>query len=614
MKKNTVPRPEYPRPQFVRDRWINLNGVWSYEFDFSESGCDDDRWSPAGPLANGWGGASRNLKDHGLFEKNITVPFCPESSLSGVGYTDFIPAMYYARKINIPENWNNDLVILHFGGVDNVAMIYIDGKFAGRHKGGQCSFSLDITNFVEAGREHILTVYVIDHQRDGLSGSGKQSCFRKSYGCSYTRVTGIWATVWMEAVAKEGLKRCRITPDYDNGAFVFTPEYYTLPQNGKLVTEIYADGKLTASTSVTTANGIPFVLTPEIKREWNPEDPFLYDIKFKVFDAGNELVDTVSSYAGLRKISIIKDRIYLNNTPFFPRFVLDQGYYPDGIWTAPCDEALKKDILMGKAAGFNGARMHQKVFEERYLYHADKLGYLTWGEYGNWGLRFAQPLARENFLEEWREIVLRDLNHPSIIVWCPLNETTPPGDLSLARSFPYEAMLNQYQDWLKEIYHLTRTIDPTRPVNDASGFLHVITDIWSVHCYSKDLSDMVSRMRPESGGVMCHAPSVETGYCGQPYLCNEFGGFKYVSPERRNANDSWGYHGLDLQTPEELAEKISEQVNWLITAPEIGGYCYTQLTDVEQEQNGIYNYDRSEKFPVAIIRKIFSKKPQWSKY
>lgn len=614
MKTNIVPRQEYPRPQFVRDRWINLNGVWSYEFDFSESGCDDDRWSPAGPLANGWGGASRNLKDYGLFEKNIIVPFCPESSLSGVGYTDFIPAMYYARKINVPENWKNDLVILHFGGVDNVAMIYIDGKFAGRHKGGQCSFSVDITNFVEAGKEHILTVYVIDHQRDGLSGSGKQSCFRNSYGCSYTRVTGIWATVWMEAVAKEGLKRCRIVPDYDNGAFVFTPEYYALPQNGRLVTEIYADGVLTASTSTAVANGIPFVLTPSVKREWNPDDPFLYDIIFKVFDGENKLIDTVSSYAGLRKISIIKNRIYLNNTPFFPRFVLDQGYYPDGIWTAPSDEALKKDILLGKAAGFNGARLHQKVFEERYLYHADKLGYLTWGEYGNWGLRFAEPRARENFLEEWREIVLRDLNHPSIIVWCPLNETTPPGDLSLARSFPYVAMLNQYQDWLKEIYHLTRTIDPSRPVNDASGFLHVISDIWSVHCYSKDLADMVSRMRPEAGGVMFHAPSVESGYCGQPYLCNEFGGFKYVSPERRNKDNSWGYHGLDLQTPEELAEKISEQVNWLISAPEIGGYCYTQLTDVEQEQNGIYNYDRSEKFPVEILREIFSKKTQWSKY
>lgn len=614
MKLSAIPRPEYPRPQFVRDQWINLNGTWSYEFDFSESGWDDECFSPAGALAEGWGGASRDLHDCKLFEKEITVPFCPESVLSGVGFTDFIPAMYYARKITVPEIWCGKRVILHFGGIDNVTAVYIDGKFTSRHKGGQCSFAVDITDFTEPGREHILTVHVIDHLRDGLSGTGKQSHFYKSFGCRYTRVSGIWATVWMEAVAIEGLKRCRIVPDYDNGTFVFTPEYYALPQGGRLETALYADDKCVGSVSTAAAEGIPFIVAPSLKREWNPDDPFLYDIEFKLFDCNGTLIDSVTSYAGLRKISIVKDRIYLNNTPFYPRFVLDQGYYPDGIWTAPSDEALKHDIEMAKAAGFNGARLHQKVFEERYHFHADKLGYLTWGEYGNWGLCFSEAQARENFLEEWREIVQRDWNHPSIIVWCPLNETTPPGDLSLARSFPYIRQLNQYQDWLKEIYHLTRTIDPTRPVNDTSGFLHVISDIWSVHCYSKNLEDMISKMRPESGGVMIHAPSVETGYCGQPYLCNEFGGFKYIAPDRRNREPSWGYHGLDLQTPEELAAKIAEQVQWLIDAPEIGGYCYTQLTDVEQEQNGIYNYDRSEKFPVEIVRKIFAAKPQWSKY
>ena len=614
MNTNTIPRQEYPRPQFVRDEWINLNGNWSYEFDFSESGNDDERWSPAGPLANNWNGASRNLKDYGLFSNNIVVPFCPESTLSRVGYTDFIPAMYYARKITIPAKWENKRIILHFGGVDNITTVYIDGQYAGRHKGGQCSFSFDITDFIEIEKEHTLTVYVVDHQRDGLSGSGKQSWFNKSYGCCYTRVTGIWSTVWLEPVDKTGLKRCKITPDYDNGAFIFTPEYYALDIKGKLVTEIFANGTLVASSSVTPGNGIPFILTPSVKKEWNPDDPFLYDIKFSLFDASGKLIDSVSSYAGLRKISIIGDKIYLNNEPFYPRFVLDQGYYPDGIWTAPSDEALENDIKLAKAAGFNGARLHQKVFEERFHYHADKLGYLTWGEYGNWGLRFAEPRARENFLEEWREIVLRDINHPSIIVWCPLNESTPPGDLSLARSFPYQAMLHQYQDWVKAIYNLTHSIDPTRPINDASGFLHVITDIWSVHCYSKDLDDMISRLLPENGKVMIHAPSVETGFNNQPYLCNEFGGFKYVSPNRRLNDDSWGYHGLDLETPEALADKIAEQVNWLISAPQIGGYCYTQLTDIEQEQNGLYNYDRSEKFPIEIVQKIFSKKPIWSKF
>ncbi|MBR2344304.1 MAG: beta-glucuronidase [Lentisphaeria bacterium] len=610
----SVPRPEHPRPQFVRDRWLNLNGKWSFEFDFGESGWDAENLDPAGVLAQGWTGASRKLAQHGLFDREILVPFCPESALSGVGHTDFIPAMFYARKITIPAGWQGKRVILHFGGVDNVTQVYIDGQFAGRHKGGQGSFEFDITPLVTPGSEQILTVHVIDHIRSGLSGVGKQSFFYKSHGCRYSRVTGIWSTVWLEAVAENGLKRCRIIPDYDNGAFVFIPEYYALPHGCTLTAIVSADGKIAGQSSAGCAEGIPFTVKLEEIREWNPDDPFLYDIRLQISDAAGNVIDEVSSYAGLRKISIVKNRLYLNNEPFFPRFVLDQGYYPQGIWTAPDDAALIRDIELGKAAGFNGARLHQKVFDERYLYHADRLGYLTWGEYGNWGLKLENPQARENFLAEWREIVQRDCNHPSIIVWCPLNETTPASPLGLARNFPYMDMLHNYRDWVTAIYDLTRALDPTRPVNDSSGFLHVKTDIWSVHVYSKDVEDMKTKMFPADRKVMFHAPECETGYNGQPYLCNEFGGFMYIPPEKRNENERWGYHGLDLATPQELGAKISEQVDFLVDDPEISGYCYTQLTDVEQEQNGIYNYDRSEKFPADIVRKIFSRKPEWSKY
>lgn len=614
MNNCSIPRPEYPRPQFEREQWLNLNGQWTFEFDFGESGSDADNFAPAGVLANGWDGASRNLAQHGLFDREITVPFCPESVLSGIGHTDFIPAIWYARKITVPETWHGKRIILHFGGVDNVTQVYIDGKFAGRHKGGQGSFEFDVTRLVSCGKEHILTVHAVDHIRDGLSGAGKQSYFYKSFGCRYTRVTGIWSTVWLEAVDPEGLKRCRIIPDYDNGSFVFIPEYYAIAPGGKLRVEIVSGGKVSGSAVTACADGIPVVVYPQERREWNPEDPFLYDIVLSVFNADGLKIDEVKTYAGLRKISIVKNRFYLNNEPFYPRLVLDQGYYPDGIWTAPDDAALVKDIELGKAAGFNGARLHQKVFDERYLYHADRLGYLTCGEYGNWGLKFELPQARENFLEEWREIVMRDCNHPSIFVWCPLNETTPPSPLGQARNFPYQKDLLSYRDWLNEIYNLTRSIDPTRPVNDTSGFFHAKTDVWSVHVYARDLEKMTGMLRPESGTVMHHAPECETGYHGQPYLCNEFGGFMYIAPERRNDDSRWGYHGLDLATPEELAAKIAEQVDFLVDAPEIGGYCYTQLTDVEQEQNGIYNYDRTEKFPVEVVRKIFGRKPNWSKY
>ena len=206
------------------------------------------------------------------------------------------------------------------------------------------------------------------------------------------------------------------------------------------------------------------------------------------------------------------------------------------------------------------------------------------------------------------------MNHPSIIVWCPLNETCSPNPLALIAKFPNMAALQSYRDHLTAIGELTKSIDPSRPFSDTSGFLHVKTDIWSVHCYAKNQQEMKERLFPEKGGVMVHAPSVETGYCGQPYLCNEFGGFMYIAPERRKESNRWGYHGLDLQTPSEWAEKIREQILLLISSPEIAGYCYTQLTDVEQEQNGIYHFDRSAKCDLTEIRKIFSMKPDWSEY
>ncbi len=609
-----IPRPEYPRMQFVRKEYLNLNGQWSYEFDFSESGIDDPATAPLSALNSGWNDGSNGLLDQAPYSNMINVPFCPESRLSGVEHKDFIPAMFYARKVIIPGEWQNKRIIIHFGGVDNVAGLFIDGRFAGRHKGGQGSFEFDITSLVTPGSEHLLVLHVTDHLRQGLSGRGKQSYLYKSCGCLYTRVTGIWSTVWLEAVAVCGLKRCRITPDFDNGSFVFTPEYYACDAGNQLEVEISADGQTVAKYRGICANGVPFGLKPEFFRAWTPDDPFLYDIKLRVFDRHGELIDEVDSYSGLRKISIVKDRIYLNNQPFFPRFVLDQGYYPDGIWTAPDDETLQNDILLSKAAGFNGARLHQKVFDERFHYHADRLGYLTWGEYGSWGLNFSNAQARENFLAEWREIIQRDINHPSIIFWSPLNETVPPLDTDLAARFPNQEALITYRDFISELVDLTKALDPTRPVSDTSGFIHVKSDIWSVHPYCKDVETLKEKLLPADGGVMHHAPQVETGYCGQPYLCNEFGGFMYIPPERRNAGDRWGYYGMDLKTPEDLCARIREQVEFLVNTSAIGGYCYTQLTDVEQEQNGIYNYDRTPKFPVGMIREIFSIKPDWSKY
>ncbi len=567
-----IPRNEYPRPQFVREEWINLNGTWTYEFDSGKSGLE------------------RGLEKSNGFANEITVPFCPESKLSGVGHTDFIEAMFYHRKIAIPAEWNGKRILLHFGAVDYECEGFINGKKCGTHFGGTCSFTFDITDFVHAGAENDFVLSVRDNLRDGLQPGGKQSRACQSYECFYTRTTGIWQTVWMEAAAMDGLKRCRIIPDLDGKAFHLTPEYYQEKQNRTLKVTVLADGKTVAEKIVPANSATPFSIEPELVRPWSPEDPFLYDFKYELRDAGGNVIDSVSSYAGMRKIHIEGNQVYLNNQKIFLRLVLDQGFYEDGIWTAPTDADLKKDIELSMAAGFNGARLHQKVFEERFHYWADKLGYLTWGESASWSAacfmssldpaRFWQ--SAWNFMSEWREILERDLNHPSIIAWTPSNEVWSFQDYK------------NYCRFMTELYDLTRSIDPTRPCNETSGYHHVKTDLWTVHLYTPDAKTLADQLFPADKPVYMRTP--EQGYSGQPYIVDEFGGFMYIPPERQKfAENTWGYHGLDLKNEDELCARIAEQVAVMLNDDRVAGYCYTQLTDVEQEQNGVYNYDRSPK-------------------
>ena len=343
-----IPRSEYPRPQFVRENWINLNGTWTYEFDFGKSGRDREIW-----------------KGNTGFKNKITVPFCPESDLSGVGHKDFIEAMFYHKKLAIPADWKGKRILLHFGGVDYSCEAFIDGKETGLiHYGGTSSFTFDITEFVKAGGKHDLVLAIEDDQRSAVQPHGKQCYLYQSMGCFYTRTTGIWQTVWMEPVAMDGLKNCKIVPDLDAKAFHFTPEFFMEGQNRTLRVTIKANGKKVAEKSVPANSAMPFTVElGKTVRAWCPEDPFLYDIAYELIDANGVVVDTVSAYAGLRKVHTENGKVYLNNKPIFLRLVLDQGFYPDGIWTAPTDEALKKDIELSMAAGFNGARLHQKVFD-----------------------------------------------------------------------------------------------------------------------------------------------------------------------------------------------------------------------------------------------------------
>jgi beta-galactosidase/beta-glucuronidase len=573
-----LPRPEYPRPQFQRDAWINLNGAWTFTFDPGKSGMQ------------------RGLAASTGFEQQITVPFCPESELSGVRYTDFIEMMWYHRKLEIPAEWAGKRVILHFGGVDFESEVFIDGKSAGRHWGGTASFSHDITALVQPGQTLDLVVYVVDEIRSGSQPSGKQSERYASHDCNYTRTTGIWQTVWVEPVDPHGVQSVYIVPDLDGSRFIVTPTFYTVRRGLTFRVTLREPGlsKPVSQASVAAANGSPVIVPVSHPKYWSPESPFLYDLVYEVLDEQGQVLDQVSAYAGLRKVHIEDGKVFLNNQPIYLRLVLDQGFYPDGIWTAPNDEALKKDIEYAMQAGFNGARLHQKVFEERFHYWADHLGYLTWGESSSWGMDAKDITSARNFLSEWHEIVCRDRNHPSIIAWTPFNETWDTGDR------------RQHNRVHIDAYELTRSLDPTRPVNDASGYSHARTDLWTIHTYEQDPQKLSDLLELKDGLPWRNFPDREADYEGQPYLVDEFGGIKWVPPDRRPFSSiSWGY-GEGPRSLDEFYARLEGQVKALAHHPHICGYCYTQLTDVEQEQNGIYNYDRSTKFDMQRISRIFT--------
>jgi len=530
------------------------------------------------------------------FDREIIVPFCPESPLSGVGYTDFISQIWYHRTVTVPADWNGKRTLLHFGGVDYECEVFIDGKSVGVHYGGTCSFEFDITPFVSAGSEHNLVVRARDEQRGANQPYGKQCFVYKSHGCSYTRTTGIWQTVWLEAVDPCGLKQCCITPDFDGARFIITPEFYQASYGLKFTAVLKDASTVVAETTVTTGTGISLILDIPEPKSWSPDRPHLYDIQLTVCKE-NVVLDTVTAYAGLRKIHVEGNQIFLNNEPLYQRLVLDQGFYPDGIWTAPSDDALKQDIALSIAAGFNGARLHQKVFEERFHFWADTLGYLTWGEFASWGCDPNTVKGERDALKEWEEIILRDRNHPSIITWTPFNETWGISDPA------------QHRRSHESLYALCHALDPARPVNDTSGGFHYKTDIWTVHNYEAEGKKLKDILEPGMDGSVWsnYDDRQAIRYSGQPYLLDEFGGIKWVPEDRRAyADNSWGY-GNAPQTLEEFYDRLEKQVDAILSLPHITGFCYTQLTDVEQEENGIYNYDRTQKFDMQRIKAIFSK-------
>lgn len=577
---SNIPRPEHPRPDFEREAWQNLNGQWQFAIDTQKSG-----------LQKGW----QTRID---FPMSINVPFCPESKLSGIGHTDYLEAVWYRRKFTVDAPLRGRRLLLHFGAVDYDAQVWVNGKQVAHHRGGYTPFFADITDVVDANGENEVVVYSEDDERTHFQPMGKQSWQLNSAGCNYTRTTGIWQTVWLEAVSESHVSGITVWPDAPNARAAVAVDVVKPHAGLEIEVEAIVDGKVIASSKLAQA-GPANNLTLEISDPvlWNVGAPFLYDLKVKLTEDG-KVVDEVSSYFGLREVRIEGDRILINGKSVFQRLVLDQGFWPDGIYTAPSDEELKADIERSMACGFNGARLHQKIFEPRTLYWADRLGYLLWGEFPDWGVSIRYfPEARENYHRDWTDVVLRDRSHPAIVAWTPLNEAHSSGDRYLPTI-------------LTEIYDLTKKLDPSRPICDASGYTHVKTDIWDLHDYDQNPETFRARYEPfgkdpKTETLARNDGEHEPAYAGQPMVVSEYGG-TWWNPAQEGGN-AWGY-GDRPADEKAFVERFAGLADALLDNPHVAGLCYTQLTDVEQEVNGLYTYDRKAKFPPELFKKALSRK------
>lgn len=562
----TIPRSEHPDPQFQRKDWLNLNGEWDFEFDFGNSGLragvlEKDEWS-----------------------RKINVPFCPESKLSGIEYTDFIAAVWYRKSVTVTEAQLEGRVLIHFGAVDYETYLYVNGEEAGYHKGGYTSFTFDITEFLTAG-ENVIAVNARDDVRDPLVPRGKQSELYNSHGCDYTRTTGIWQTVWLEFVPKAYVKSFKLFPDTVNATLGVSA---VVEGEGAFKAEAFYDGRLVGSFEKAAAGFVSGDIKLSETHLWEVGCGRLYDLKITF--GGDE----ISSYFGLRDIRIDGYKVLINGKSVFQRLVLDQGFYADGIYTAPSDEALEKDIRLSLAVGFNGARLHQKVFEPRFLYHCDRLGYIVWGEFGNWGLDYSRDGALEAMLPQWCESVARDFNHPAIVGWCPFNETWDRDGRK------------QNDELLRIVYRVTKQLDETRPCIDTSGNFHVETDIFDVHDYEQKVEIFKGNYdRLMTEGVLFERFPDRQEYDGKkPAFVSEYGGIQWSLGSR---GDAWGY-GNAPKSEQEFIDRYKGLTDALLDNERMFGFCYTQLYDIEQEQNGLYYYDRSPKFDPELFRRINSRK------
>ncbi|WP_193104919.1 glycoside hydrolase family 2 protein [Brachybacterium sp. FME24] len=608
-----VPRPEHPRPQLHRPTWLTLNGTWQFEIDQGDSG-----------------------RDRGLLERDlaqsITVPFAPETEASGIGNRDFLEAVWYRRTVTVPAQWEGLRPILRFEAVDHDATVWANGVEVARHRGGFTPFSADLSVIPDVGPGADVEIVVRARDpHDVPQARGKQSHEFRPTAANYHRTTGIWQSVWLEGVPADEIRSLRILPSLAGRSFAVDVPLARTTRGSRL--EIVASvpgghevARAEVGADLDLAPHLELAIPEDAVRIWGPGAPELYALTVRLLGADGSVLDTVHSYAGLRSTSLRDHEFRINGEKVFQRLVLDQGYWEESFMTSPTDAAMTTDIRLALEAGFNGARLHQKVFEQRMLFWSDLHGYLTWGEFGDWGVSGFGPTGDNQqptatFIGQWVEAVQRDLNHPSIIGWCPLNET-------------HQVMhdrITQLDAVTQAMYDATKLADPTRPVLDASGYSHRVrgVDVYDSHSYEQD----PARFRTEQSGLADGTPfanrrdlgpdempfadgAFSLPYEGQPYFVSEYGGIWWNEREAREAEDaeragnnaaeSWGY-GQRIRSEEELYERFEGLTRVLLEDPLMFAYCYTQMSDVFQEKNGVVDFERGRKLDLARLRAVQEK-------
>lgn len=574
-----------PRPQMVRENWQSLNGLWDFAFDDENQALQ-----------------TQSYLEDAFFDRKIVVPYSYHTKKSLIHRNEDHPIVWYRKKLVLEKKEGRRLV-LHFDAVDYRADLWINGEHILTHEGGHVPFAADITRF--AGGEVCIVLRAEDFNRC-TQPIGKQSWKQENFLCWYTRTVGIWQQVWLEETGETAIEEVRMTPDIDNASMEFDFVLHNADENTLVQADVSFRGEKITTVCASARSG-RVRLSADVSCEsanfrlhfWSPADPNLYDVTFRVYQNG-QLTDSVESYFGMRDVSRKGAQVFLNNQELYQKLILDQGYFADGGLTATPEE-LRDDLLKVKEMGFNGARKHQKIEDARYMYLCDVLGLVMWAEMPSF-FEFSHT-AIENVTKELHALVAKHYNHPSVIVYTLMNESWGINEV-------YKD--SRQQAFINGLYWMTKSLDATRLIVGNDGWEQAMTDILTVHDYNSDpasLSESYQDLMKAADGCpsqtsLRHTFAKGYAYAGQPFMISEFGGVAYDTGTK-SIGGSWGY-GDRLEGQEAVLDKIRSLTGAVMNLKGMCGYCYTQLSDVEQEVNGLLDHNHQYKFDPKVLHEIFS--------